>query len=485
MAASRKVAGNEPPTGGKAVITHLRLSNFRSIHNAEATFERLTVLIGANGAGKSNVIKSLEFIASLARVGLEATTLSFGGFLTILPKSIPRRSLRASTVELEYTMDVGRPAATHDDFPLADVTHKLSLGYDRKRSVKLRAESIRYHDAYAVGQVIHASDVDKEAQPPHFIRDSAITIYRRPRHVDRIVYAPEPDQDTMKYVVAWLGYPYFGDSQPRRKDIRRLFKEINSIRAHLDNDNRAKGDDPLDSLVGPTTSLHLFSPQANRHRSLLTSLRRYDLLQNELRQEQQAGSRRELSTEGKNMPSVLQQFISKGNEDGDVVDSWSRILATLTELNPHIKSASVSSLRTGKNYVEFIEENLARRVESWDTSDGTLRVLAIMLALETQTRSGTVILEEPEQNLHPWAVRSLMQYIREVSKQRNIQVIVTTHSEQVLEMAAPNEVLLVTRSVQGGTELRPISEVVRGEVQMGDVGRLWVKGLLGGVPSYE
>jgi predicted ATPase len=180
------------------------------------------------------------------------------------------------------------------------------------------------------------------------------------------------------------------------------------------------------------------------------------------------------------MPSVL-RHVQKNDPA-----AWKRILNTLCELNPFVRTAGVSAVRTGKEFVEFKEGELKQVVESWETSDGTLRSLAMLLALETHPTQGTIVIEEPEQNLHPWAIRSLMNHIRQVIQERSVQVVLTTHSQQVLESVSPDEVCVVTRTENQGSKISSLRQLIPDHtIEMGEIGRLWVKGLLGGVPSCE
>jgi len=165
--------------------------------------------------------------------------------------------------------------------------------------------------------------------------------------------------------------------------------------------------------------------------------------------------------------------------------SWHRILRTFGAVAPHVNSMASKSMRTGKEFVEFIETATGRGVESWESSDGTLRALAILIALESHPSWRTVLIEEPEQNLHPWAVRSIVDHIREVSEERHIQVVITTHSQQVLEGIKPEELLVTHRTQKDGTVFRNLTDLFPGrDIKMGEIGQLWVQGLLGGVPSH-
>ena len=78
-----------------------RLTDFKNFARAELDlFEPLTVLLGRNGSGKTNLIEGVELLATLARGTLldEITDIDRGGVSTAatcssptVPTSAPRR----------------------------------------------------------------------------------------------------------------------------------------------------------------------------------------------------------------------------------------------------------------------------------------------------------------------------------------------------------------------------------------------------------
>jgi predicted ATPase len=100
----------------------------------------------------------------------------------------------------------------------------------------------------------------------------------------------------------------------------------------------------------------------------------------------------------------------------------------------------------GRAYFSQKESSFA--VEQSGISSGTLRVLAFMTALFGETNSSLVGIEEPENHVHPSALKALAEYLRDASKR--MQIVVTTHSPILLDcLPTPEEVSIVRRTPEG------------------------------------
>lgn len=113
-------------------------------------------------------------------------------------------------------------------------------------------------------------------------------------------------------------------------------------------------------------------------------------------------------------------------------------------------------------WLNFYLSNSGNRVFSYrEVSDGTLRAFAVLLAAMQRRRNGTVIpvigIEEPETGLHPAACAAMMEGLREASIAS--QILLTTHSPDILDGLGEEDVLLVVKNGQAGTRIGPPTEV--------------------------
>ena len=465
------------------MLTSLAVSNFRSLRDVKVKFSAsgLTVIVGANGTGKSNLIKCLEFLGTIPREGLENTIRANNGADAILPKALSMAQCRATEVKFTYTVDLPRIDGYPADGPAVQVAHELSIqALDTRRFIN-KEERLLFSEPLLVQAAINAAaGLPHEAEVP----PSWLLMQSELGGEVSINGTPPIGGRHLGGYLEWLGFPFLKPTFEKlaEKDLAAALKQL--LRPTSVGRNASDlGERRLSCLVDPNgPAMLLFSSHARAFKEFMSGIRRFDLQLSQLRKQQDISSTKELLSDGRGLPAAVRNLKAHGGESGD----WRRLALTLAELAPHVSDTSISQLKSGQEFVQFIESRTGRPVESWQSSDGTLRALAILLAVETHPSSGTILIEEPEQGLHPWAVRSLVLHLRRVIAERRIQVILTTHSQQVLDSVEPSEVLVASRSSSAVTHFRTISEITGSEkLEVGELGRMWVSGVLGGVPSYE
>jgi len=116
-------------------------------------------------------------------------------------------------------------------------------------------------------------------------------------------------------------------------------------------------------------------------------------------------------------------------------------------------------------------------------SDGTLRFmcLATVFLQPEEFQPETILVDEPELGLHPYAIKVLASLIRSVSKTK--QVIVSTQSVTLLNEFEPGDVIVADRK-DGASVLRRIGPDELTEwLKEYTLGELWEKNILGGRPA--
>ena len=114
-------------------------------------------------------------------------------------------------------------------------------------------------------------------------------------------------------------------------------------------------------------------------------------------------------------------------------------------------------------------------------SDGTLRFicLATLLLQPHELQPATIIVDEPELGLHPYAITIFADMVRQLSDEK--QIIISTQSVELLNEFDVEDIIVVDRS-ENGSEFKRLTEDelalwLEADYTLGD---LWKKNILGG-----
>jgi predicted ATPase len=117
-------------------------------------------------------------------------------------------------------------------------------------------------------------------------------------------------------------------------------------------------------------------------------------------------------------------------------------------------------------------------------SDGTLRFICIAAALLQPERPATMLFDEPELGLHPYALALLGDLFKRAAEQ-GTQLIVSTQSAPLLNEFEPDDVVVVERH-QGESTFQRLNPTDLSEwLAEYTLGELWQKNVLGGRPGAE
>lgn len=147
-------------------------------------------------------------------------------------------------------------------------------------------------------------------------------------------------------------------------------------------------------------------------------------------------------------PSEMRDFGRRGDPLGEDGHNLSGVLADLCEdterkqslvhwlaelCAPEIEDIDILKVRELGDVMAMFVEKGGKRISARSVSDGTLHFLGTLLALRTAEPGSVILIEEIETGLHPTRIRLLVEYLETVTRERDIQVIATTHSPVVLQ----------------------------------------------------
>lgn len=115
-------------------------------------------------------------------------------------------------------------------------------------------------------------------------------------------------------------------------------------------------------------------------------------------------------------------------------------------------------------------------------SDGTLRFICLttLLLQPYQKLPDTVLIDEPELGLHPYAITVLADMFKQVAEKR--QLIVSTQSVELLNELTPEDVIVVDQVDGASTFKRFTQDELSGWLEQYAMGELWKRNVLGGRP---
>ncbi|MBY0545002.1 MAG: AAA family ATPase [Gammaproteobacteria bacterium] len=113
-------------------------------------------------------------------------------------------------------------------------------------------------------------------------------------------------------------------------------------------------------------------------------------------------------------------------------------------------------------------------------SDGSIRFICLVTALLQPNPPSTLIIDEPELGLHPYAITLLGSLLRSASTR--MQIIISTQSVPLLNEFSIEDLILVERKDGATTFNRCEKDEIATWLEDYTIGELWEKNILGGRP---
>lgn len=159
---------------------------------------------------------------------------------------------------------------------------------------------------------------------------------------------------------------------------------------------------------------------------------------------------------------------------------YDRIEALLSQGFAEFRQIEFPVVGAGQVTLAWYERNLQSPLYPSQLSEGTLRYLWLITILLSPSAPALTLMDEPEVSLHPELLKLLAALLQDVSAGR--QIIVATHSPDLIHWLEPKEVLVVEKA-EGHTSLTWADEMdIDDWLEDYTLSDLWRMGNLGGRP---
>lgn len=386
------------------MITRVHIRNYRSLENVDVELERLIVLVGRNGAGKSNFVDAVKFVQEALQIGLEAAVANRNGLA-----SLRRWTAKGRPCEIEIEITIRRGAFNGVySFVLAG-SQENDFRVKREACFAARSGSTPFEDRFE-------------------IREGAWVT--RPQELD------VPEITGARTSLA--------SSISKRLDSNALF--LPSVRVLLQS--------PLGEMLASLTGSRFLSiyPNTMRVPQRFSSTRRMGDNGENFSSALQFLRRQSEQQKREPFGELLAAL-------GRVVDDVSDV--RVKQVGGYLITEMKHDYQRGGSSMEHDES--APWFDLSQESDGTLRMLGLLIGLyQANPPRGLVAVEEPEVNIHPGALAVLADVLREVSERR--QVLLTTQSPDLISRFSVDDLRVVERR-GGSTHIGGIANSQRQAVE--------------------
>jgi len=245
--------------------------------------------------------------------------------------------------------------------------------------------------------------------------------------LDAVVYKRSPGRPLKP------GFPRFDQDQPIELSFHREGTQVIEQSAYLESILSPEFDDEQELVLAAYGRLGELRTLSD----YLASWRVYNIVAG-IAKRSTGGSDVELARDGANIVPYVARMLEKKQ-------MRARLLSDLQEAVPYIQDIRPDRVLTFQTL----------RFKEWDgiefqmpeMSDGTIRLLGLLAVLRQPVPPAVIVIEEPENAMHMYAIAYLLSVVRRVAmaKQFASQVFLTSHSPAVVDEVLKVEALRETR----------------------------------------
>ncbi len=378
------------------MITKIEVNGFKTFHNFQMEFAPLTVIVGANASGKSNLFDAMQLLTRIVETDLKTAFSEQRGDSNEL---FTQYSQDESSSEIFFSVDLLVDKNIKDKFGGEFLLKYTRLNYQLK--IKKITNDRGIDDLVILSESLN---------PIRHDNDSWIKLYMPKSKVNIDTWRP-------KVKTGKRGVPYI-DTENERINLRQDGKGGIKKEFSLNNINQA-----ILSIVNSVDFPHALAAREE--------IRNWKFLQlnpEDLRKPSSYLAKDNLTHTGQNLASTLHRIKSYNPE------AIKGIIRRLNSLLPSIVDLDIIDDKVGKQFVVQIKTQDNREFTSRVLSEGTLRLLTLCVFLYDPTHNGLICFEEPENGIHPARMKMTANLLKDLvsnfedDESELRQTIINSHS---------------------------------------------------------
>lgn len=163
--------------------------------------------------------------------------------------------------------------------------------------------------------------------------------------------------------------------------------------------------------------------------------------------------------------------------------TYNQIVDTIRLVTPFFDNFILKPNKNEKVRLRWRQKGSDYPLKPHHLSDGTLRFICLTTALLQPEPPSTIIIDEPELGLHPYAIEILAELIQSTSKKT--QLIVSTQSPSIVDCFKPEDIIVVNRKKGASVFQRLNKHEFSSWLEDYSLGDLWRKNIFTGGPVHE
>lgn len=164
-------------------------------------------------------------------------------------------------------------------------------------------------------------------------------------------------------------------------------------------------------------------------------------------------------------------------------DTYDQIVDTIRLVAPFFDDFILKANKNENVRLRWMQKGSDYPLKPQHLSDGTLRFICLTTALLQPDPPSTIIIDEPELGLHPYAIEILAELIEATSKKT--QLIISTQSPSLVDYFEPEDIIVVNRKEGASVFNRLNKDDLSSWLEDYSLGDLWRKNIVTGGPDHE